>query len=130
MDLELYNSYLEIDFRKMKRSMDTVLAAIGPNKGIIPVVKADAYGQGITKIVEFLVKNYGIKAVACARCCAGGWGGSFPGCVGWQARGGMGCCGSFPFPEGISGGGKPLPPGEVAAVRLTERVYRWCASHK
>ena len=67
MDLELYNSYLEIDFRKMKRSMDTVLKAIGPNKGIIPVVKADAYGQGITKIVEFLVKNYGIKTVACAQ---------------------------------------------------------------
>ena len=67
MNLELYNSYLEIDFRKMKRSMETVLKAIGPNKGIIPVVKADAYGQGITKIVEFLVKNYGIKTVACAQ---------------------------------------------------------------
>ena len=67
MNLELYNSYLEIDLGKMKGSMEKVLRAIGPNKGIIPVVKADAYGQGIAKIVEFLVKNYGVQAVACAQ---------------------------------------------------------------
>ena len=67
MNLELYNSYLEIDFRKMRGSVEKVLAAIGPNMGIIPVVKADAYGQGIAKIVEFLVKNYGVKTVACAQ---------------------------------------------------------------
>lgn len=67
MELGMYNSYLEVDFGKMRRSMDKVLETIGTDKQMIPVVKADAYGQGIVEVVRFLVDTYDMKAVACAQ---------------------------------------------------------------
>lgn len=67
MELGLYNSYLEVDFGKMRRSVDRVLETIGPEKQMIPVVKADAYGQGMEEVVRFLVDTYDMKAVACAQ---------------------------------------------------------------
>ena len=59
------NTYVKIDLDIISANFEAVQKKSGVK--VMAIVKADAYGQGITKIVEFLVKNSGIKAVACAQ---------------------------------------------------------------
>ncbi len=67
MDLGIYNSYLEVDFSKMKESYKKVEAQLEGKCKIIPVVKADGYGQGILRLAEFLVQTMGSDILACAQ---------------------------------------------------------------
>ena len=65
MDIGMYNSYLEVDFGKMKESFRKVQAAAG-KRGVIPVLKANAYGIGLIPMADFLVNtmNRDVMAVA------------------------------------------------------------------
>ena len=52
MDIGMYNSYMEVDFGKMKESFNKVKAAAG-KRGVIPVLKANAYGIGLLPMATF-----------------------------------------------------------------------------
>ena len=66
MDIGMYNSYLEVDFGKMKESFRKVQAAAG-NRGVIPVLKANAYGIGLIPMADFLVNTMGCEVMAVAQ---------------------------------------------------------------
>lgn len=58
MDIGFYNSYLEIDLKVIAESIEKVKNHIEPNLGIIPVVKGNAYGMGLTEISRFFLKFF------------------------------------------------------------------------
>ena len=66
MDIGMYNSYLEVDFGKMKESFRKVQAAAG-KRGVIPVLKANAYGIGLIPMTDFLVNTMGCDVMAVAQ---------------------------------------------------------------
>lgn len=66
MDIGMYNSYLEVDFGKMKESFRKVQAAAG-KRGVIPVLKANAYGIGLIPMADFLVNTMGCEVMAVAQ---------------------------------------------------------------
>ena len=66
MDIGMYNSYLEVDFGKMKESFRKVQAAAG-TRGVIPVLKANAYGIGLIPMADFLVNTMGVNVMAVAQ---------------------------------------------------------------
>jgi len=66
MDIGMYNSYLEVDFGKMKESFRKVQAAAG-NRGVIPVLKANAYGIGLIPMADFLVNTMNCDVMAVAQ---------------------------------------------------------------
>ena len=66
MDIGMYNSYLEINFGKMAESYRKVQAAAG-KRGVIPVMKANAYGIGLVPMADFLVHHMGADVVAVAQ---------------------------------------------------------------
>jgi len=67
MELGMYNSYLEIDFTKIKDACEKVQRQIGPKQQMLPVLKANAYGIGALKMAEFLVQTIGVRALAVAQ---------------------------------------------------------------
>ncbi|MBR5536529.1 MAG: alanine racemase [Clostridia bacterium] len=66
MDIGMYNSYLEVDFGKMKESFRKVQAAAG-KRGVIPVLKANAYGIGLIPMADFLVNTMNVDVMAVAQ---------------------------------------------------------------
>ena len=66
MDIGMYNSYLEVNFGKMKESFRKVQAAAG-SRGVIPVLKANAYGIGLLPMADFLVNTMGCDVMAVAQ---------------------------------------------------------------
>ena len=66
MDIGMYNSYLEVDFGKMKESFNKVKAAAG-SRGVIPVLKANAYGIGLVPMADFLVNTMQVDVMAVAQ---------------------------------------------------------------
>ena len=66
MDIGMYNSYLEVDFGKMKESFRKVQAAAG-KRGVIPVLKANAYGIGLIPMTDFLVNTMNCQVMAVAQ---------------------------------------------------------------
>ena len=66
MDIGMYNSYLEVNFGKMKESFRKVQAAAG-ERGVIPVLKANAYGIGLLPMADFLVNTMGCDVMAVAQ---------------------------------------------------------------
>ena len=66
MDIGMYNSYLEVDFGKMKESFRKVQAAAG-KRGVIPVLKANAYGIGLIPMADFLVNTMNCDVMAVAQ---------------------------------------------------------------
>lgn len=70
MEIEMYNSYLEVDFGKMKESFRKVQRAAG-RRGVIPVMKANAYGIGLVPMADFLVNTMGAEVLAVAQTCEG-----------------------------------------------------------
>ncbi len=55
-------TYAQIDLKALDHNVDYV-QKLNPNKTIIPVIKANAYGHGAIKIMEHLVKK------RCSRVC-------------------------------------------------------------
>ncbi len=66
MDIGMYNSYLEVNFGKMKESFRKVQVAAG-SRGVIPVLKANAYGIGLVPMADFLVNTMGVDVMAVAQ---------------------------------------------------------------
>ena len=66
MDIGMYNSYLEVNFGKMKDQYKKVQAAAG-RRGVIPVLKANAYGIGLEPMADFLVNTMGADVLAVAQ---------------------------------------------------------------
>ena len=66
MDIGMYNSYMEVDFGKMKESFNKVKAAAG-SRGVIPVLKANAYGIGLLPMADFLVNTMNVDVMAVAQ---------------------------------------------------------------
>ena len=64
MDIGMYNSYLEVDFGRMKESFRKVQAAAG-RRGVIPVLKANAYGMNAVEVAGAL-KTEGARLFAVA----------------------------------------------------------------
>mgnify|MGYP000236228750 CR=1 FL=1 len=53
MDLNCYNSRLEINLSRIGRNIDKIRAYTG-GLGLIPVVKSNAYGYGTAAVANFL----------------------------------------------------------------------------
>ena len=66
MDLNCYNSRLEINLSRIGRNIDKIRAYTG-GLGLIPVVKSNAYGYGTAAVANFLVRRCGIRFLAVAR---------------------------------------------------------------
>lgn len=66
MDIGMYHSYLEINFGKMKESYRKVQKKAG-SRGVIPVLKANAYGIGLVPMADFLVNTMGAQVMAVAQ---------------------------------------------------------------
>lgn len=70
MEIGMYHSYLEVDFGNMKEQYRKVQAAAAP-RGVIPVMKANAYGIGLLPMADFLVNTMGAETLAVAQTCEG-----------------------------------------------------------
>ena len=70
MEIGMYHSYLEVDFGNMKEQYRKVQAAAAP-RGVIPVMKANAYGIGLLPMADFLVNTMGAEVLAVAQTCEG-----------------------------------------------------------
>lgn len=61
-------AWLEIDGDALARNVATVRASLGPGTGLVPMVKADAYGLGVARVVERLQAldpwGFGVATVA------------------------------------------------------------------
>jgi len=66
MDLSCYNSYYEIDLRKIAENYRKVCTHVAPT-GVIPVLKANAYGIGLREAAKVLVQRCGSPVIACAQ---------------------------------------------------------------
>lgn len=64
MDLKHYHSYLQVDLGAIARNVDRIRRHIGPEKGLIPVVKGNAYGLGTVEIARMLSRRCGIRLMA------------------------------------------------------------------
>lgn len=66
MDVNYYNSRLEIDLDVISRNLEKIRAYTGGLQ-VLPVVKSNAYGLGTAAIARHLVKHCGIRMLATAR---------------------------------------------------------------
>ena len=66
MDIGMYTSSLEVDFGRMKESFRQVQATAG-RRGVIPVLKANAYGIGLVPMADFLVNTMNCDVMAVAQ---------------------------------------------------------------
>ena len=57
-------TWTEIDLSAIRHNLAAVREKIGPEAGIIAVVKADAYGHGATKIAETIAREVELFGVA------------------------------------------------------------------
>lgn len=60
------NSYLYIDTDILRKNLNTILASLPDGAQLIPVLKDDAYGLGLTRIAQVMEEFDGIKCVAVA----------------------------------------------------------------
>ncbi|MCL2564186.1 MAG: alanine racemase [Defluviitaleaceae bacterium] len=66
IEIDIYNSYLEVDLGQIKRNVEKIKAGIGADTDIIGVVKGNANGMGLVEVGKHLVENCGIKILGCA----------------------------------------------------------------
>jgi alanine racemase len=60
-----HSSYLEVDLNLLRENFDRI-QSLAPKATVLPMVKADAYGNGIIEISKFLVRECGSKILGCA----------------------------------------------------------------
>lgn len=60
-----HSSYLEINLSLLAQNMEKI-KKLAPRSEILPMVKADAYGNGLVPISRFLVEGFGAKTLGCA----------------------------------------------------------------
>ena len=67
MDLKYYNSYVEVDLDVIRSNIEKVKKHIGPNVGMIPVDKGNAYGMGTVPIARMLTQDFGADIISVAQ---------------------------------------------------------------
>ena len=67
MEFDAYNSYMEVDLGILAKNYDTVKDFIGPEHGLIPVLKSNAYGLGTQAMAGFYLNECKTRIVACAQ---------------------------------------------------------------
>jgi alanine racemase len=67
MEIGVCNSYMLIDLRKIKQSIEKVKTHIGAGMDILPVLKGNAYGLGLAAVAGFMAEECGIRVFATAQ---------------------------------------------------------------
>lgn len=60
-----HSSFLEVNLGRLAENFSSI-QNIAPHAEVLPMVKADAYGNGIIPISQFLVRDCGVKTLGCA----------------------------------------------------------------
>lgn len=66
MNISNYNSYLLVDRTLLRENVRTILAGLGKNTWLIPVLKDDAYGLGLVPVARTVCENPAIRTLAVA----------------------------------------------------------------
>lgn len=66
MNIYNHNSYLLVDRALLRQNARTIIAGLGENTELIPVLKDDAYGLGLVPIAKTLCENTAIRTLAVA----------------------------------------------------------------
>ena len=66
MNISNYNSYLLVDRGFLRQNAQAVLAELGADTTLIPVLKDDAYGLGLVPVARTLCENPAIRTIAVA----------------------------------------------------------------
>ena len=69
MDLENYNSYLEVDLGILRENAVKIKRAIEPERIFIPVIKGNAHGFGTEAVAAMFIEDLGTACIACADIC-------------------------------------------------------------
>lgn len=64
-----YNSYFKVDMNQVIANFGKVQNHIGPDTGIIPVVKGNCYGYGIVPMAKLYEEHCHVDLLACAAVC-------------------------------------------------------------
>ena len=64
--MDLHNSYVEVDLGEISRNIGKIRRRIGPDIGIIAVLKGNAYGSGTVEVGKYLADNCGIEILGLA----------------------------------------------------------------
>lgn len=67
MNIGVCNSYLVVDLKKIKNNITKINKQIGQNCSIMPVLKGNAYGMGLTEIAKYLIEECNINIIANAQ---------------------------------------------------------------
>jgi alanine racemase len=60
-----HSSYLEVNLDLLGQNFERI-QSLAPKAEVLPMVKSDAYGNGIIPISEFLVREHKVKTLGCA----------------------------------------------------------------
>ena len=60
-----HSSFLEVNLSLMSENFQ-MIQALAPKATILPMVKADAYGNGLIPVSQFLVRDLDVKTLGCA----------------------------------------------------------------
>lgn len=66
MNIQAYNSYIEIDLGQIRKNAQSILASLSPGTQLIPVLKDDAYGLGLVQVSRALCTLPEIRMLAVA----------------------------------------------------------------
>ena len=66
MNMQTYNSYLEIDLGQLLKNARSILKTLDAGTALIPVLKDDAYGLGLVPVAEALCTLPAIRTLAVA----------------------------------------------------------------
>lgn len=66
MNISNYNSYLLVDRAILRENIRTILAGLGQETALIPVLKDDAYGLGLVPVAQTLCDSPAIRTLAVA----------------------------------------------------------------
>ena len=66
VNISNFNSYLLVDRALLRENVRTILAGLGRDTELIPVLKDDAYGLGLVPVARTLCENPAIRTLAVA----------------------------------------------------------------
>lgn len=60
-----YSTYLEVDLKLLGKNVE-MIQSLAPRAKLLPMVKSDAYGNGLIPVAKFLTEEMNIKHIGCA----------------------------------------------------------------
>ncbi len=63
-----YHTYLEVNLGHLAGNL-ALIQRLAPQAQVLPMVKADAYGNGMVPVAQFLVRECGVRDLGCATLC-------------------------------------------------------------